>query len=259
MNEWCNCIVVAGERGILSTEDFGGIIKRVVEIQISSELKRINEKVLEVVKKTTEKNYGFAGQEYIQNIIPLIGSGELKSLRKKVVEQIGLMAGDTGYYYTDVVSIVLLADYLASIHVFHQEEDIAWAEMQKMFKVIYQQYDQFDSDTEAEYKYNALMNWIESNQHTFDGSVNNMVNGYFIDADGNRDRKEPGWGSNRIKFDKAEGVIILSSALKDFEKNKHWGYKRLLTDLRKIGVVAERERLFVDMKQQRVVQIKLNH
>ena len=259
MNEWCTCIVVAGERGILSTEDFGGITKRVVEIEISSELKKTNEKILSAVKKATEKNYGYAGQEYIQKIIPLISSGKIKDLRQKVVERIDQMAGDAKYYYTDVVSVVLLADYLASVHIFHQNADDAWREMEKMFHAVFLQYDRFDSDTEADNKYGVLMNWFEKNQHSFDGRSSSVVNGYFINDKGNKEEMDKGF-TNRIEFETADSVVILSSVLREIaEKQYTWGYKRLLTDLRKIGLVAEVDRAVVGMKQQRVVQIKITH
>ena len=259
MNEWCTCIVVAGERGILSPEDFGGIQKRVVEIQISSELKKTNEKILSTVKKATEKNYGHAGREYIKEIIPLISHGEIHELRQRVVEQIEKLAGEAKYYYTDVVSVVLLADYLASIHIFEQDEDTAWTEMQNMFMAIFKQYEKFDSDTEADNKYNVLINWLEKNQHSFDGRSSVAVNGYFIDANGNKEKTDTGF-ANRTEFTEAAGVVILSAVLRDFaEKQYQWGYKRLLTDLRKLGVLMDGDRVVVEAKQQRVVKIKINH
>lgn len=260
MNEWCTCIVVAGERGILSTEDFGGITKRVVEIEISSKLKKTNEKILSVVKKTTEKNYGHAGEEYIRKILPLLAGSGLKNLREKVVAQMDTIS-DGKYYYTDVVSIVLLADYLASVHIFQQAEDTAWAEMQELFKVVYDQYDELDADTEANNKYDVLLGWVEKNQKTFDGSGNSVVNGYFVNEEGSREQKEAGCDfSSRITFDKADSVVILASVLRDMADNqKQWGYKRLLADLRKIGVVADKERAVVDTKQQRVVQVAMKH
>ena len=124
---------------------------------------------------------------------------------------------------------------------------------------IFKQYEKFDSDTEADNKYNVLINWLEKNQHSFDGRSNVAVNGYFIDANGNKEKTDTGF-ANRTEFTEAAGVVILSAVLRDFaEKQYQWGYKRLLTDLRKLGVLMDGDRVVVEAKQQRVVKIKINH
>lgn len=116
---WCNCTLTNGERPIVDDFTQGGAINRVIDIECNDTLFDGEEgkDTIKVVKK----NYGFAGEDFI-NEIKRIGFEEINKLYGEYYNIIRATAKEQGVEKEDkqamAMALILVADHLTEKHLF---------------------------------------------------------------------------------------------------------------------------------------------
>ena len=117
---WCNCTLTNGERPIVDEFTQGGAINRVIDIECN-ELMFDGEEGRKTIK-TVSKNYGFAGEEFV-DVIKSIGFEEVNKLYGQYYNDIRTTAKEQGIEKEDkqamAMALILVADHLIEKHLFN--------------------------------------------------------------------------------------------------------------------------------------------
>lgn len=116
---WSNCTLTNGERPIVDDFTQGGAINRVIDIECN-ELMFDGESGRKTIK-VVSKNYGFAGEEFV-DVIKSIGFDEVNRLYGKYYNDIRATAKEQGIEKEDkqamAMALILVADHLIEKHLF---------------------------------------------------------------------------------------------------------------------------------------------
>lgn len=117
---WCNCTLTNGERPIVDEFTQGGAINRVIDIECN-ELMFDGEEGRKTIK-TVSKNYGFAGEEFV-DVVKSIGFEEVNKLYGQYYNDIRTTAKEQGVEKEDkqamAMALILVADHLIEKHLFN--------------------------------------------------------------------------------------------------------------------------------------------
>ena len=119
---WCNCTLTNGERPIVDDFTQGGAINRVIDIECNETLfdGDAGRKTIKIISK----NYGFAGEEFV-DVIKSIGFEEVNKKYGEYYNIIRATAKEQGVEKEDkqamAMALILVADDLIEKHLFKDE------------------------------------------------------------------------------------------------------------------------------------------
>lgn len=120
LTSWRNCTLTNGERSLVDESTQGGAVNRVIDIEASGE-EIYNGKTGNKVVNCIEKNYGFAGEEFI-DAINEIGFDKINELYEDQYNLIKENAAEKGVEKEDKqvvpMALILTADVIAEKHLF---------------------------------------------------------------------------------------------------------------------------------------------
>ena len=120
LTSWRNCTLTNGERSLVDESTQGGAVNRVIDIEASGE-EIYNGKTGNKVVNCIEKNYGFAGEEFI-DAINEIGFEKINELYLDQYNRIKENAAEKGVEKEDKqvvpMALILTADIIAEKHLF---------------------------------------------------------------------------------------------------------------------------------------------
>lgn len=120
LTNWRNCTITNGERSIVDESTQGGAVNRVIDIESQGDplfdAKSGNETV-----NVIEKNYGYAGREFIA-VIQSMGSAAINKKMNYYIDQLKTTAENQGVEKEDKqivpMAIILTADEIIEEHLF---------------------------------------------------------------------------------------------------------------------------------------------
>lgn len=120
LTSWRNCTLTNGERSLVDESTQGGAVNRVIDIEASGE-EIYNGKTGNKVVNVIEKNFGFAGREFVQ-VVNEIGFDKLNELYLEQYNRIKEVAAEKGVEKEEKqivpMALILTADILAEKHLF---------------------------------------------------------------------------------------------------------------------------------------------
>ena len=157
---WNLCIITSGETPITSMTDGAGAFARVIEIELERVM--IDAEAGNRIISAIKMNHGHAGRKFI-DIINGIGVMELKKMYsdklRKVLEQ-----PDVQEKQAMAAAALLLADEIASEHIFQDDSGLTFQELQP--------YLLSKSQTSvSERAYELIIEWIASNANRFESNT----------------------------------------------------------------------------------------
>lgn len=200
-SRWKNTILTNGERPLTSYVSQGGAINRILEIECG-------ERVYEDPQYTAEflkKNYGFAGKRFVK-ILKTMDTEELREMQQEI--QAKLFSIEKMQKQSISMSVILLADKIATEYLFHDEQYISVEEAKKAL---------IDKNELSEHErcYHYLLDKINMNRQRFDPAMN--VEQWGIIEDGY--------------------AIMYPQAVKDLCKQGDFSYKAFLNWADRQGVI----------------------
>lgn len=121
LTSWRNCTITNGERSLVDESTQGGAVNRVIDIEASGEV-LFNGKTGNKVCKCIEKNYGYAGREFI-DLIDTLGSDKLNDIYQEQYDRLKAAAAEQGTEKEEKqiipMALILTADYLTEKYLFN--------------------------------------------------------------------------------------------------------------------------------------------
>lgn len=156
-NRWKNTILTNGERPLTSYVSQGGAINRILEIECGEKAYHDPQYTAGLLKK----NYGFAGKRFVQ-IIKKMDLEELREMQQKLQKE--LFSVDKMQKQSISMSILLLADRIATDHIFYDGEYISVQEAESVL---------VDKSEVSEHErcYHYLLDKINMNRQRFDATA----------------------------------------------------------------------------------------
>ena len=156
-NRWKNTILTNGERPLTSYVSQGGAINRILEIECGEKVYQDPQYTAELLKK----NYGFAGKRFVQ-VIKKMGAEELREIQQKLQKE--LFSVDKMQKQSIAMSVLLLADRIATDHIFYDGEYISVQEAESVL---------VDKSEVSEHErcYHYLLDKINMNRQRFDAAA----------------------------------------------------------------------------------------
>ena len=156
-NRWKNTILTNGERPLSSYVSQGGAINRILEIECGEKVFQDPQSTAELLKK----NYGFAGKRFVQ-IIKEMDIDELRDMQQDIQRQI--FSIDKMQKQSISMSVLLLADRIATDHIFYDGEYISIEEAESVL---------VDRNEVSEHErcYRYLLDKINMNRQRFDATA----------------------------------------------------------------------------------------
>ena len=162
LTSWRNCTITNGERALTDDSTQGGAVNRVIEIEASGE-KIFNAKTGNSTTKIIEKNYGFAGEDFI-DLINELGIDKITSVYdaqyKRIIEAAVVKGVEKEDKQVVPMALILTADELAGKYLF---KDDVRLDVNKCVDYLKNKGD--ISEHERAYEY--LMNVIAANPSRF--------------------------------------------------------------------------------------------
>ncbi len=156
-NRWKNCFLTSGERPLDSYVNQGGAMNRILEVECQEKVYADPQYTAELIKD----NYGYAGKEFVQ-IASEIGDEKLKQMQREIQKE---LADDTKTQKQSIsLSIILLADRIATDYLFKDGEYIPMKEAKKMLVDLSE-----ISDGERAYQY--ILDEVARNEIKFDSDT----------------------------------------------------------------------------------------
>ena len=119
LTTWRNCTITNGERSLVDESTQGGAINRVIDIEASGPL--FDGKSGNKTVKIIESNYGWAGDEFIYQILE-IGFDEIQKIYNEMFDKIKEAAAKIGVEKEDKqiapLALILTADYISEKYLF---------------------------------------------------------------------------------------------------------------------------------------------
>lgn len=120
LTSWRNCTITNGERSLVDESTQGGAVNRVIDIEASGEV-LFNGKTGNRVCKCIEKNYGYAGREFI-DLITNLGDSKLNEVYQAQYDRLKNAASEQGMEKEEKqiipMALILTADYLTEKYLF---------------------------------------------------------------------------------------------------------------------------------------------
>lgn len=120
LTSWRNCTITNGERSLVDESTQGGAVNRVIDIEASGDV-LFNGKTGNKTVNLIEKNYGFAGKEFIE-IIEKIGFDTINQKMNEQYDRIKANAESKGVEKEDKqivpMALILTADALTEEYLF---------------------------------------------------------------------------------------------------------------------------------------------
>lgn len=121
LTSWRNCTLTNGERSLVDESTQGGAVNRVIDIEASGE-EIYNGKSGNKVVKCIEKNYGYAGEDFI-DAIEQIGLDKVNEIYTKQYARIKDKAAELGVEKEEKqivpMALILTADQIAENYLFN--------------------------------------------------------------------------------------------------------------------------------------------
>lgn len=241
LTSWRNCTITNGEHSLIDERTQGGAVNRVIDIEASGEVLFDGRSGNRVVK-CVEKNFGYAGQEFVE-VVNQIGFDAVNKIYQEQYNRIKELTDQIGEEKEEKqivpMALILAADYLTEKYLF---QDGITLDIRKCVSFLKNK----DAVSENERAYEYLLNTIAQNRFKFADNVDENVNaseiwGFFKDKDklvinGNifdriiRDGKyEPG---SFLSWCKKKGIIETDrDRLKKTVKFKGNTFKAVVIDL----------------------------
>lgn len=158
---WSSCIISTGEMPITQSNSGGGAVARTVEVNYGG---RPFFEDARTVANTLKEHFGFAGKRFIESLRSEGAIEGLKSLQKRFYAE--LMKEDVHDKQVLSASIILAADVLADLAVFHDKHNLTVDEIKE--------YLVSRSETDVNLRcYNWLIGYIDANPRRFDAEDQN--------------------------------------------------------------------------------------
>lgn len=120
LTSWRNCTITNGERSLVDESTQGGAVNRVIDVEASGDV-LFNGKTGNKTVNTIEKNYGFAGKEFIE-ILEKIGVDTINQRMNEQYDRIKANADSKGVEKEDKqivpMALILTADALTEEYLF---------------------------------------------------------------------------------------------------------------------------------------------
>ena len=120
LKHWCNVTITNGERSLVDETMQGGAINRVIDIEATGE-KLFDAKEGNKTCETIEKNYGWAGEEFVRQLFYL-GFDELNRIYNEQFNRVKEAAKNKGVEKEDKqivpMALILTADYISEKYLF---------------------------------------------------------------------------------------------------------------------------------------------
>lgn len=120
LTSWRNCTITNGERSLVDESTQGGAVNRVIDVEASGEI-LFNGKTGNKTVNIIEKNYGFAGKEFIE-VIENIGFDVINQKMNEQYDRIKANADSKGVEKEDKqivpMALILTADALTEEYLF---------------------------------------------------------------------------------------------------------------------------------------------
>lgn len=157
-NRWKNTILTNGERPLSSYVSQGGAINRILEIECGENVYQDPQYTAEFLKK----NYGYAGKRFVK-IIQAMNMNDLKEMQRQIQKDI--FSIDKMQKQSISMSVILLADKIATEHIFYDDEYISLEDAKKALT-------DRNELSEHERCYHYLLDKINMNRQRFDPIIN---------------------------------------------------------------------------------------
>ena len=200
-NRWKNTILTNGERPLTSYVSQGGAINRILEIECGEKVFQDPQYTAELLKK----NYGFAGKRFVQ-IIKSMDINELREMQQDIQRKI--FSIDKMQKQSISMSIILLADRIATDHIFYDGEYISLDEAESVL---------VDRNEVSEHErcYHYLLDKINMNRQRLDGTAATEQ-----------------WGIIEDGY-----AILYPQAVKELCRQGEYSYKAFLTWADRQGII----------------------
>ena len=153
-NRWANCILTNGERPLTSYVNQGGAINRILEVECGEKVYKNPQRTADTMKK----NYGFAGNEFVE-LIKRMGVDAVRDIQREILDE--LQDDEKMQKQSLSLSIVLTADRIATDFLFKDRQYISLEDAKEVLV------DRNElSDNERCYRY--LMDKVAMNGQRFD-------------------------------------------------------------------------------------------
>lgn len=154
-NRWKNTILTNGERPLTSYVTQGGAINRILEVECGANVYPDPQETAGLLKK----NYGFAGKRFVE-IIKSIDKNDLREMYQKI--QRDIYSRDKMQKQSISMAILLLADKIATDHIFQDGEYISVEDAEKVLA-------DRGEVSEHERCYHYILDKINMNRQRFEG------------------------------------------------------------------------------------------
>ena len=171
LTSWRNCTITNGEQSLIDEQTQGGAVNRVIDIEASGEVLfdgRSGNKVVECI----EKNFGFAGEDFIK-VIDTLGFDEINRIYSEQYQIIKDITEAKGVEKEEKqivpMALIFAADYLTEKFIFQDGVTLnkeACIDFLKSKNVV--------SENERAYEY--LINTISQNRFKFADNKDENVN-----------------------------------------------------------------------------------
>ena len=226
LTNWRNCTITNGERSLVDESTQGGAVNRVIDIEASGKT-LFDGKTGNKTVNTIEKNYGFAGRDFIE-ALEQIGFDEINATMSKYYDMIKKVAADKDQEKEDKqivpMALILAADEISEQYLFQDGVRLNVEECADYLK------NKGEVD-ENERIYQYLMEQVQIHSRNFEDPEES--------DDDDRDRFE-NWGF----FKNGEDYVVIYSAKFDEILEKRgfqaksflaWAKKKDLLELDKKG------------------------
>ena len=158
---WANCILTSGEMPITTQSSGGGAVNRIIEVECQDRLFSDARHVADTVKK----NYGFAGQYFVEKLQQDGAIEHAQELFKRAY--LSLSESDTTEKQAMAAALVLTADQLATEWIFRDDRALTIGEISEFLQTK-------ASVSVNERAYEYLCEYVVSNKNRFCGQSDTL-------------------------------------------------------------------------------------
>ena len=126
VNTWKCCFITSGEQPISNTNSNGGAVNRIIEIEVEEKVY----KELPLLCEKINKNYGFAGREFIEWLQVDGNIEKINDLQKSYYKE--LLKSDSTEKQAASASAILAADHIVTELIFQDGNNLTIEDMAKI-------------------------------------------------------------------------------------------------------------------------------
>lgn len=169
---WANCILTTGESPLVGESGGAGAVNRIIEMEChyGETIVKQGHKVVSVIKK----NYGWAGQEFVERLYSEDGVERAQQTYQNfftVLEQ-----NDTTEKQAMAAAIILTADHLATEWIFQDDRQLTAGELSQFLAS--------RASVNVGYRaYQYMQSWVAMNRNRLETSTPGEIYGTYDDID----------------------------------------------------------------------------